>query len=239
MMKLKIDLNADVGEGCGTDEELFELVTSANVACGAHAGDATTMRATVRAARERGVTVGAHPSYPDRANFGRVAMERTPEAIYDDVRAQIAALERIANEEGVSLRHVKAHGALYNVAARDRTVADAIARAVRDCDPALAIVALAGGEQIASARRLGLRAVAEVFADRAYCPDGTLVPRGEPGALIDDADRAVEQALAFVRDGVGETICLHGDGAHALDFARRIRAALRDAGIDVTAVVPA
>ncbi len=231
-----IDLNADVGEGCGDDAALFALVTSANVACGVHAGDAATMRATLRAARERGVVVGAHPSYPDRAGFGRTAMERTPEQIYGDVRAQIAALALVAEEEGVRLRHVKAHGALYNVAARDRAVADAISRAVRDHDAGLAIVGLAAGEQIASARAHGLRAIREVFADRAYRADGTLVPRSEPGALIDDAERAVAQALAFVRERSGETICLHGDGPHALAFARRIRDALAEAGVHVGAV---
>ncbi|MDE2483349.1 MAG: LamB/YcsF family protein [bacterium] len=238
-MKKTIDLNADVGEGCGNDEALFALVTSANVACGAHAGDEATMRATIRAARERGVAVGAHPSYPDRATFGRVEMERSPERIYDDVCEQIAAIAAIAREEGVRLRHVKPHGALYNVAARDARVADAIARAVRASDPELALVGLAGGAQIESARRHGLRAVREVFADRAYRPDGTLVPRSEAGALIEDAERAVAQALRFVRDDVGETICLHGDGAHALEFARRLRRALDEAGVAVRALATA
>jgi UPF0271 protein len=232
-MTNSIDLNADVGEGCGDDAALFALVTSANVACGAHAGDETTMRATIRAALAAGVAVGAHPSYPDRENFGRVAMQRAPAQVYGDVFAQLAALSRIAREEGAELTHVKPHGALYNVAARDAAVADAISAAVADSDPRLAVVGLAGGEQIASAGRYGLRAIREVFADRAYRPDGTLVPRTEPGALIDDADVAAAQALRLARDGTGETICLHGDGPHALAFARRIRAALEAAGIAV------
>jgi 5-oxoprolinase (ATP-hydrolysing) subunit A len=234
---LSIDLNADLGEGCGDDAALLEIVTTANVACGAHAGDVETMRATIAAAQRRSVTVGAHPSYPDREHFGRVAMMRTPEQIEDDITAQLRTIDDCAQEFGVRLRHVKAHGALYNVAARDRTVADAISRAVREFDPSLAIVGLAGGEQLASARTHGLRAIAEVFADRGYRPDGSLVPRNEPGALIDDVDQAVAQALRLVREGRGETICLHGDGPHALTFARAIRGALEKSGISVLPIL--
>jgi 5-oxoprolinase (ATP-hydrolysing) subunit A len=232
----RIDLNADLGEGCGNDEALLALVTSANVACGAHAGDATTMDATVRAAVRHGVAIGAHPSYPDRENFGRAAMARTPEEIFNDVTAQIRALDAVARAHNARLHHVKAHGALYNVAARDRMVADAISRAVHAIDPQLAIVGLAGGEQLPSARALGLRAIAEVFADRGYQPDGSLIRRGQPGALIDDVDAAVAQALELARSGAGQTICLHGDGPHALAFARAIRAALENAGITVATV---
>jgi len=233
----RIDLNADLGEGCGDDEALLAIVTSANVACGAHAGDERTMDATVRAAARQGVAIGAHPSYPDRENFGRTAMTRTPEQIFADVSAQIRALDAIARAHGARLRHVKAHGALYNVAARDRSVADAISRAVYAIDPQLAVVGLAGGEQLPSARAFGLRAIAEVFADRGYQPDGALIPRGQPGALIDDVDAVVVQALALARSGAGETICLHGDGPHALAFAHAIRRALEGAGITVAAVV--
>lgn len=228
-----IDLNADLGEGCGDDEALLGIVTSANVASGGHAGDASTMDATVRAALRHGVVVGAHPSYPDRANFGRTAMERTPDEIFNDVLEQTRALAAVAGAHSVRLRHVKAHGALYNVAARDRAVADAISRAVAAFDPQLAVVGLAGGAQLASARAHGLRAVAEVFADRGYRPDGSLVPRGQPGALIDDIDVAVAQALQLARSGAGETICIHGDGPHALVFARAIRIALETSGITV------
>ncbi len=232
----RVDLNADLGEGCGDDEALLAIVTSANIACGAHAGDETTMEATVRAAMRHGVAIGAHPSYPDREHFGRTVMARTPDEIFDDVTAQIRALDAVARAQHARLRHVKAHGALYNVAARDRAVADAISRAVRAIDPELAVVGLAGGEQIASARAFGLRAVAEVFADRGYQPDGSLIPRAQSGALIDDVETAVAQALALTRAGTGETICLHGDGPHALAFARAIRTALEDAGITVAAV---
>jgi UPF0271 protein len=233
---MRIDLNADLGEGCGDDEALLAIVTSANIACGAHAGDAKTMDATVRGAIRHGVAIGAHPSYPDRENFGRAAMARTPAEICADVTAQIRTLDAVARTHDAQLHHVKAHGALYNVAARDRVVADAISRAVRAIDPGLAVVGLAGGEQIPSAKAFGLRAVAEVFADRGYQPDGSLIPRGQSGALIDDVDAAVAQALRLARDGAGETICLHGDGPHALAFARAIRTALEGAGITVAAV---
>ena len=235
MAVTRIDLNADLGEGYGDDEALLAIVTSANIACGAHAGDEGTMEKTVRAALRHGVTIGAHPSYPDRENFGRTAMTRTPEQIFADVSAQIRTLEAVARANDASLHHVKAHGALYNVAARDRTVADAISLAVEAVDPRLAVIGLAGGEQLASARAFGLPAVAEVFADRRYRPDGSLIPRGQPGALIDDVDTAVAQALRLARCGAGETICLHGDGPHALAFARAIRDALESAGIRVTA----
>jgi 5-oxoprolinase (ATP-hydrolysing) subunit A len=230
-----IDLNADLGEGCGDDEALLGIVTSANIASGGHAGDRATMEATIRAAIAHGVAIGAHPSYPDRAGFGRVQMERTPEEIFDDVLGQTRALATIADAQGARLHHVKAHGALYNVAARDRSVADAISRAVVAFDPELAIVGLAGGAQLLSARTHGLRAIAEVFADRGYRDDGSLIPRGQPGALIDDVDVAVAQALTLTRAGAGQTICIHGDGPHALDFARAIRLALETAGIEVAA----
>ena len=231
-----IDLNADLGEGCGDDEALLAVVTSANIASGGHAGDARTMEATVRAAIRLGVAIGAHPSYPDRAGFGRMQMERTPDEIYGDVLEQTRALATVAAAQRARVRHVKAHGALYNVAARDRAVADAISRAVVDFDPQLAIVGLAGGAQLLSARAHGLRAVAEVFADRGYRPDGSLVPRGQPGALIEDVDAAVAQALQLTRDGAGQTICIHGDGPHALEFARAIRAALEADGVALRAV---
>jgi UPF0271 protein len=233
---MRIDLNADVGEGCGDDAALLPLVTSANIACGAHAGDERTMRETVHLAQRFGVTIGAHPSYPDRAGFGRNVMNRSPEEIYDDVRSQIEALASIAGECGASLHHVKAHGALYNVAARDRSVADAVSRAVADTSNTLLLYGLAGGEQMESARAHGLRPVAEGFADRRYLPDGALVPRTRVDALIEDEEVAARQALSLVEGGIVQTICLHGDGPQALAFARRIRAALNAAGVAVAAV---
>lgn len=230
---MRIDLNADLGEGYGNDEALLEVVTSANVACGWHAGDAATMEATVRAALARGVAVGAHPSYPDREHFGRRNMQRAADDITNDVVAQLEELDIVARRCSARLVHVKAHGALYNRAARDRDVADAISRAVVEFDPRLRLVGLAGGEQIASAHRHGLRAVEEVFADRGYTAEGALIPRGEPGALIEDAAVAAAAALSFVERGVGHTICIHGDGPHATSFAHAIRRALSGAGVEI------
>jgi 5-oxoprolinase (ATP-hydrolysing) subunit A len=221
----RVDLNADLGEGCGSDAGLLELVTSANVACGWHAGNETTMRETVRLALASGVAVGAHPSYPDRENFGRKAMSRAPEDVYSDVATQIRALASIVEVQGGRLRHVKPHGALYNQAARDDALASAIARAVRDFDASLALVGLAGSASIRAAREAGLRAVEEGFADRAYTDAGDLVARGTPGAMIDDEERSVRQVFDLIERGI-ETICLHGDAPAALAFARRIRASL-------------
>ncbi|HTA39199.1 MAG TPA: 5-oxoprolinase subunit PxpA [Candidatus Acidoferrales bacterium] len=229
---MRVDLNADLGEGCGSDAALLELVSSASVACGWHAGDDATMRETVRLALAAGVAIGAHPSYPDRENFGRKAMSRTPEDVYGDVTAQIRALASIVEAQGGRLRHVKPHGALYNQAARDYALASAIARAVRDFDPALALVGLAGSASIRAAREAGLRAVEEGFADRAYADSGELVPRGTPGAMIDDEERSVRQVYELIERGV-ETICLHGDAPEALAFARRIRSSLEATKIDV------
>jgi 5-oxoprolinase (ATP-hydrolysing) subunit A len=233
---MRIDLNADLGEGCGSDEALLDVVTSANVACGWHAGDPATMEATVRAALVRDVAIGAHPSYPDREHFGRRDMERTPDEVQKDVTAQLEALSAIAERCGARVAHLKAHGALYNRAARDRGIADAVSRAVAGFDPNVALVGLAGGAQIASAREHGLRAVAEVFADRGYADDGTLIPRGAPGALIDDAARAAAAALSFAQRGIGDTICIHGDGPNALPFALAIRRALSEAGVEIRCV---
>jgi 5-oxoprolinase (ATP-hydrolysing) subunit A len=238
MTSRSLDLNADVGEGCRNDAALFEYVTSANIACGVHAGNAATMTQTVRAALERGVAIGAHPSFPDREHFGRVELQRSPDDVYRDVQSQIDALVRIARREGAIVGHVKPHGALYNMAARDVTLADAVARAVRDYDPSLSLVGLAGSASVRAAKRAGLRAVEEVFADRGYAPDGSLLPRGAPGALIEDPEQSVAQALGFAQRGFGDTICLHGDGPHAVEFARRIRKALADAGVVVRAFHP-
>lgn len=244
---MQIDLNADLGEGCGNDEALLALISSANVACGWHAGDASTMLQTVKWAIERGVAIGAHPSYPDRENFGRTEMQRDPEAVYADVLYQIGALDAIVRAQGGQLHHVKAHGALYNQAVRDPALARAIVRAVRDFDSDLVFFGLAGSQMIDIAKEAGLRVKQEVFADRGYNPDGTLVKRGTPGALHEDEDVALNQTLTMVReqrvraiDGTwvpirAETVCLHGDGAHALAFARRIRERLGAEGIAIRA----
>ena len=232
---MQIDLNADLGEGCGNDEALLALISSANIACGWHAGDAATMVQTVQWALAHGVAIGAHPSYPDRENFGRTEMQRDPEHVYADVLYQIGALAAIVRAQGGVLHHVKPHGALYNQAVRDPALARAIVRAVRDFDADLVFFGLAGSQMIDVAKEAGLRVKQEVFADRGYNPDGTLVKRGTPGALHEDEEVALDQTLTMVReqrvraiDGSwvpiqAETVCLHGDGAHALAFARLIR----------------
>lgn len=244
---MQIDLNADLGEGCGSDEALLALISSANIACGWHAGDASTMLQTVQWALAKGVAIGAHPSYPDRENFGRTEMQRDPRQVYADVLYQIGALAAIVRAQGGRLAHVKAHGALYNQAARDRTLAQAIVDAVRDFDAQLTFFGLAGSEMIDVARAAGLNVKEEVFADRGYNPDGSLVRRGTPGALLDDDEAVLTQTLSMVRehkvraiDGQwipiqADTVCLHGDGPHALAFAQRIRDRLREEGIAVQA----
>ena len=244
---VKIDLNADLGEGGSADAELMTLVSSVNIACGFHAGDAQTMLTSVRNAIKNGVAIGAHPGFPDRENFGRTAMVLPPETVYAQTLYQTGALEAIVRAQQRVLRHVKPHGMLYNQAAKDPVLADAIARAVRDCDPQLILVGLAGSELIRAGQRLGLATRQEVFADRGYQADGSLVPRTQPGALITDEEQALAQTLEMVRTGQviaidgtsakvqADTVCLHGDGEHALRFARRLRAAFAEHGILVSA----
>jgi 5-oxoprolinase (ATP-hydrolysing) subunit A len=245
---MQIDLNVDLGEGCANDEALLGLVSSANIACGWHAGDARTMRQCVRWALAKGVAIGAHPSFPDRENFGRSEMKLPPDEVVAGVLYQVGALAAIARAEGGRLSHVKAHGALYNQAAKDPVLADAICEAVRRFDPGLRFFGLAGSQMIGAAERAGLTPVEEVFADRGYQPDGSLVPRSRPGALIEDAEASLAQALSLVRDHRvraidgsmvavrAQTVCLHGDGAHALEFAQRIRDRLTAEGIAITAL---
>lgn len=244
-----IDLNADVGEGFDdTDAALLPLVTSANIACGGHAGDADTMAATVVRCLAHGVAIGAHPSYPDRAGFGRREMALSAEALDASIRAQIRSLMRIASASGARLSHVKPHGALYNRAAVDPAVAAIVANAVREVDPALALVGLAGSHLLAAGRAAGLRVVSEGFADRRYTAEGVLVPRSDAAALITDAEAASEQVRRMLLerrvtsvDGKDvaleiDTVCLHGDGPHAITFAHRLRAALAAAGVRPQAV---
>lgn len=244
---MKIDLNADLGEGCASDSELLTLVSSANIACGFHAGDAQTMLVSVREALKNGVAIGAHPSFPDRENFGRTAMTLPPETVYAQTLYQIGALASIAKAEGGVMRHVKPHGMLYNQAAKDAQLADAIARAVHACDPALILVGLAGSELIRAGAHYSLTTRQEVFADRGYLADGSLVPRTQPGALIEDEEQSLAQTLEMVQSGrvksitgewakvVAQTVCLHGDGEHALAFARRLRAAFNAYDIQIGA----
>ena len=245
-----IDLNADLGElpealADGREEALLRLVTSANVACGGHAGDPATMAGVLALARRFGVAAGAHPGYPDRAGFGREAMGMSPQEIEATVFAQVSALAAVADRTGVSVTHVKPHGALYNDAARDEAVAAAIARGVRRWRPGAVVIGLAGSPMLRVFEAEGMRAVAEGFADRAYEADGMLTSRKLPGSLITDPRRAGEQAVSLATSGIAiartgetvavaaETICVHGDSSHALLVAAAVRAALEAAGVAV------
>ena len=250
---MRVDLNADVGESFGAwklghDAELMPHITSANVACGFHAGDPGVMRATVALARDHGVAVGAHPGFPDLAGFGRRELRVAPRDVEDFVVYQVGALAGIAAAQGVRLQHVKPHGALFNMAVRDAALADAIARATALIDREMILFGLPGSELIAAGRRAGLRTACEVFADRAYEADGTLVSRQREGAVITDPDTVLARVVRMVReqsvDAIDDTrvpldvdtICVHGDTPGAADLAARIRGALREAGVDVVAI---
>ena len=241
---MRIDLNADVGEGVD-DVSIFPLVTSINVACGAHAGDVETMKRCVAEARRLGLALGAHPGYPDREGFGRRPMELPDEDLVRSLVEQIAALNAIAGQAEVPLQHVKPHGALYNLAALDENLAATVARAVREAAPGRRIIGPPGSRLLAAAADAGLLGAAEAFADRGYRSDGTLAPRGSPGALIEDPALAAAQAVAVATrntvatvDGPeirirAETVCLHADTPGALAIARAVRAALAKAGVEV------
>jgi 5-oxoprolinase (ATP-hydrolysing) subunit A len=234
-----IDLNADMGESfgawtIGADEALLGVVTSANIACGAHAGDPSVMRRTVRAARAAGVSVGAHPGFPDLAGFGRRELRMPAREIEDAIIAQIAALAGVAAVEGARLAHVKPHGALYNMAAKDDEMARAIAEGIAAVDRALVMVGLPASALERAAHAAGLPFAAEGFADRAYAADGTLAPRSQPGAVITDAETAAAGALALARAGRVRTICIHSDTPHAADIGAAVRAALQQGGFTLT-----
>jgi 5-oxoprolinase (ATP-hydrolysing) subunit A len=237
-----IDLNCDMGEGMETDALIFPFISSANIACGGHAGDPDSMRRSVELALQHNVAIGAHPSYPDRAQFGRadilgasLRQEDLPGILSD----QLSLLQTVCQEFGVRMHHVKPHGALYNRAARDAELSALICGVVSDFDPTLLVFGLSGSLMAAAAHAAGLGFVNEVFADRTYRADGSLTPRTEPGALIEDPELAVAQALKLVREGrvEVETICLHGDGSHAVEFARLIYEAMKAEGIRIAAPV--
>ncbi|HEX2719910.1 MAG TPA: 5-oxoprolinase subunit PxpA [Candidatus Deferrimicrobium sp.] len=247
---MQIDLNCDMGEGfgryvIGNDEAAMPFVSSVNVACGFHASDPSTMRRTVRLAKEWNVAVGAHPSFPDRVGFGRREMSASPAEIRDDVIYQSGALLAFCKAEGVPLRHVKPHGALYNLAAMDIEVATAIAAAVGSVDPSLHLVGLCGSAMAAAAREEGLNFAAEAFADRGYRKDGRLVSRKDPGAVLDDPEVVAERVVRMVRDGevitvdgtgisiVPKTVCVHGDTPGAVALLRAIRRRLEKEKIGV------
>ena len=242
-----IDLNADLGEGYD-DAAVMPHISSANIACGFHAGDAATMRRTVALCIEHDVAIGAHPSLHDPQNFGRREMDVAPGEVYAQMLYQIGALAAFARAAGTKLHHVKPHGALYNMSARDRALADAIACAVHDFDPSLILVGLAGSASIEAADNAGLRAAQEAFCDRRYRADGSLAPRSQANAVIENIDDAIAQAVSIAtrNEAIAEkdtrvrieadTLCVHGDRADAGEFARRLREALEHAGLRVAAL---
>ncbi|WP_078392959.1 LamB/YcsF family protein [Shouchella patagoniensis] len=249
-MTQTIDLNSDMGESyglykMGSDEELMNYISSANIACGFHAGDPSIMRKTVQSAVTNQVAIGAHPGLPDLVGFGRRTMDITPEEGYDLILYQVGALSGIATAEGAVLHHVKPHGALYNMAAKNEALAEAIAKAVYQLNPELVLYGLAGSKLIEAGKKVGLKTASEVFADRTYQVDGSLTSRKAPNALILDPEEASKQVLRMVQEGnvlteqgkeidiVADTICIHGDGAHALAFAKQVHEKLSANGISI------
>lgn len=252
-MTFKVDLNCDMGESFGAytmghDEEILDFVTSANIACGFHAGDPATMRKTVKMALEKNVGIGAHPGLQDLVGFGRRNINLSPQEAYDLIVYQIGALSGFVQAEGGRLQHVKAHGALYNMAAKNAALSEAIAEAVYKVNPELILFGLSGSELVKAGEKIGLRTANEVFSDRTYQPDGTLTPRTQSNALITEPATAINQVVRMVKEQKvqtiqnqdiaiqAETICIHGDGVTALDFAEAISAALKKAGIGVMKV---
>jgi 5-oxoprolinase (ATP-hydrolysing) subunit A len=249
----KVDLNCDLGESfgrykLGEQQEILKYVTSANIACGFHAGDPTVMRETVKLAIENGVKIGAHPGLPDLNGFGRRDMNITAQEGYDMVVYQIGALQGFLTRYNETMQHVKPHGALYQMASRDGELAEAIAQAVYDISPSLVLFGLSGSELTKAGEKIGLRTAHEVFADRTYQADGSLTSRSQTDALITDQEHAVAQVLKMVTEGrvnsqqntevslQADTICIHGDGAHALDFAKYIKESLENNQINVAAI---
>ncbi|KGQ30607.1 LamB/YcsF family protein [Gallibacterium genomosp. 2] len=241
-----VDLNVDLAEGCSNDQHLLQLVTSANIACGLHAGDFNEMHKAIRWAKENNVRIGAHPSFPDRENFGRTNMQLPDEKLKACLLYQLGAVKALCDAEGVSLSYVKPHGALYNQAAKDESLATLIALTIKQFDPSLKLMGLSGSLMLKVAQQCGLEIISEVFADRHYLADGSLVPRSQANALVDNDDEAISQVLQMVLLGSVKTvdgkdvsiqadsICLHGDGEHAILFAEKIRKALTEHQIHLT-----
>ena len=251
-MSRTIDLNCDMGESygawkMGADADVMRYISSANIACGFHAGDPATIRKTVRLAIDHGVAVGAHPSLPDLMGFGRRTMKITPQEMYDLVVYQAGAVEAFARAAGAKLHHVKCHGALYNMAAVDEGLSEAMARAVKDLGGDIALYVLSNSIMMKTAKAQGVRVYGEVFGDRGYLDDGTLAPRGQPGGMIEDAAQSAKQVLAMVEEGyvtslsgkrvpvAADTLCLHGDQPGAVVFAQNLRQVFKERGIRVSA----
>jgi UPF0271 protein len=248
----RVDLNCDLGESFGSyklgmDEEILPYVTSVNIACGFHAGDPSVMRTTAQLALAAGIAIGAHPGLPDLLGFGRRNMDISAQEAYDMVVYQIGALEAVVQAEGGTLQHVKPHGALYNMAAKRKDLSEAIARAVYKVNADLILFGLSGSELIRAGEAIGLQTAQEVFADRTYEEDGSLTPRSHPDALIKDPHQAISQVIRMIQEGVvrsregqeiriqADTVCIHGDGSQALEFARQIRKSCAEAGIELRA----
>ena len=248
-MNAVVDLNSDLGEGAAHDAEILDLVSSANIACGYHAGDASSIFSTIQAALDRGVSGGAHPSFPERETFGRTEMDLPPGEVYSAVAYQIGAFHGLARAAGGRMNHVKAHGALYNMAARDRALADVIANAVFALDRQLILLAPAGSQLDFAATELGLTTASEVFADRNYLADGSLGPRSDPRAFVHDPMEAADRILRLLSEGKvravdgsdveisAATICVHGDNPQAVEFVRKLRERLELEEIEIAAPI--
>ena len=245
-----VDLNCDMGESfgnyiCGMDDDIAEYISSANAACGFHAGDPLVMEKTVKLCKSKGVAVGAHPGFPDLVGFGRRQMQVAPDELRTLVMYQVGALKTFCDAAGIKLQHVKPHGAMYNMAGKDEAMAKVICEAIKAVDPSLILMGLSGSMLLKAAKATGLRAASEVFADRAYEEDGSLVARSKPGAVITDEDEAIERVVSMVRDHKvkaitgkeievqADSICLHGDSVKALVFAKKISQTLREKGIQI------
>ena len=242
------DINCDMGEGVGNDEQLMPFISSVNIACGKHAGDATTMRETILLAQKQGVKIGAHPSFDDKKNFGRAEMNLPETELYNLVFSQMEELQNICQSVGAQLHHVKPHGALYNLSAHDARTAALIARAVKNFNSDLILFGLSGSHSISEAKLIGLKTASEVFADRTYQDDGSLTPREEVNALIESDTQALTQVLEMIEYGIlttvnnkkiklqADTVCIHGDGAHAVTFAKKIFESFKAKGIEIKSV---
>jgi UPF0271 protein len=245
-MKQWVDLNCDLGEGCTTDSAIMPFISSANIACGYHAGNEEIIKQTVLLAKKFNVAIGAHPSYPDRENFGRKEMVLPLQEIKDLVIEQIQIVKNLATEAGQTLHHVKPHGALYNLAARNMNIATIIAEAVKEVDPKLILFGLANGESGKAAEKIGLNFYNEVFADRTYTDEGQLTPRTSPDAMITNDEEAIRQVMQMLQEETvtstngkiipiqADTICIHGDGEHALIFAEQINTLIKNSNIKIS-----
>lgn len=245
-MKQWVDLNCDLGEGCTTDEAIMPYISSANIACGYHAGDVDTIKQTLAFAKQYNVAIGAHPSYPDRANFGRKEMDLPIQEIKSLVIEQVRLVQSLVAAMGLSLHHVKPHGALYNKAAKDEATAIAIAEAVYAIDPSLILFGLANSESGKAAKKIGLQFYNEVFADRTYTDQGQLTPRTEANAMITTDEEAIRQVMQMLQEETvtatngkripiqADTICIHGDGEHAVSFAKQINTLIKHSNIKIS-----